>query len=73
MNAPKLRVVHSRDEILEAALRALTAIVGDPDQFPDEARRKCRAAHAELHALRSPQTVRQMERDMGITPGGDAA
>lgn len=73
MNAPKLRVVHSRDEVLESALRALTLIIGDPDQFPDEARRKCQAAHASLHALRSPQTVRQMERDMGMTPGGDAA
>lgn len=73
MNAPKLRVVHSRDEVLESALRALTLIIGDPDQFPTDVRAKCQAAHAALHALRSPQTVRAMERDMGITTGGDAA
>lgn len=66
MTAPKLRVVHSRDEVLESALRALTLIIGDSDQFPDEARRKCQAAHASLHALRSPQTVRRMERDKGL-------
>ena len=73
MNAPRLHVVHSRDEVLESALRALTLIIGDEAQFPDEARRKCQAAHASLHALRSPQTVRDMERDMGLTTGGDAA
>jgi len=68
MNAPKLRVVHSRDEILEAALRALTAIVGDPDQFPAEVRRKCDEARCALHPLRSAETVRQMERKQGIGP-----
>lgn len=68
MTAPKLRVVHSRDEVLESALRALTLIIGDSDQSPDEARRKCQAAHAALHALRSPQTVRAMEREQGIGP-----
>jgi hypothetical protein len=66
MTAPKLRVVHSRDEVLESALRALTLIIGDPDQFPDEARRKCQAAHASLHALRSPQTVVRMEQERGL-------
>ena len=72
MNAPRLHVVHSRDEILEAALRALTAIVGGPDQFPEDVRRKCDEARCALHPLRSAETVCAMEHAMHLD-GGDAA
>lgn len=66
MNAPKLRVVHSRDEVLESALRALTIVVGDDVQFPADVRRKCDEARRALHACRSSETVARMEREKGL-------
>lgn len=66
MTAPKLRVVHSRDEVLEAALRALTLIIGDEMQFAVDFRTKCAAAHAALHACRDPEVVKRMEREQGL-------
>lgn len=72
MNAPKLRIVRSREQVIEDCLSALIAVIGDTT-FPRHVRDDAVKAHASLHACRSPQTVRAMERDMGITTGGDAA
>lgn len=72
MNAPRLQLVRSREQVIEDCLSALIAVIGDTS-FPLHVREDAAKAHASLHACRSPQTVRRMERDMGIGTGGGAA
>lgn len=72
MNAPKFQLVRTREQTIELALEAMSWVMCE-ESIPREVRREVAMAHASLHALRSSQTVARMERDMGITPGGDAA
>lgn len=69
-NVRHLRLADTTDARIERCLRALTDLIGDT-AIDDEVRRALVKAHQELHACRSPATVAQMERDMGIGP--DAA
>lgn len=66
-NVRHLRLADTTDARIERCLRGLTECKGDTG-IPDDVRHKLDAAHAALHACRSPATVAQMERDMGIGP-----
>jgi uncharacterized protein (UPF0147 family) len=67
MNAPKLKLVsETREQRIERALRALTDCMADTE-IDIEVRQKLAEAHQELHACRSPETVRQMEQQQGLT------
>lgn len=73
MNAPKFQIVRTREQTIEEALTALQHVMSDKS-IPYPVRRSCAVAHTDLHACRSPVTVRRMERQQGIGPrGGDAA
>jgi len=65
MNAPKLQLVRTREQTIEEALQALTNVIADTS-IDAAARRACAIAHGELHACRSPETVKRLERDMGL-------
>ena len=65
MNAPNLKLVRTREQTIEEALQALTNVMADTS-IDAGARRACAIAHGELHACRSPETVRRMEREHGL-------
>lgn len=69
MNALRLNITLTRAENLEAALSALTNIIGDTS-YPQDARRAAQIAHKYLHVCRDARTVAQMERAQGIEPQG---
>lgn len=69
MTGPKMRslhVVRETDETVERALAALTEVMKDK-AIPYLTRVACAKAHTELHACRSPETVRRMEQERGLT------
>lgn len=68
----RLRLVDTTAMRVERCLLAMTECVKD-EAIPADVRREIAATHAALHRCRSAKTVAQMERDMGIGPGGDAA
>jgi len=73
MNAPKLQLVRTREQTIEEALQALVPVMAD-QTISRAARDAAAALQRELHACRSPETVRRMEREQHIGPrGGDAA
>jgi len=65
VNAPKLQLVRTREQTIEEALQALVHVMADRS-IPYSTRKACANAHTELHGCRSPETVRRMERDMGL-------
>lgn len=66
MNAPKLRLVsETREQRIERALHAMGDVVTDLD-LPLPVRRAVWRGYAALHACRSPETVRRLERDKGL-------
>lgn len=65
MNAPKLHVVHTREQTIELALEAMMWAVCE-ESLPREVRHEIAQAHASLHACRSPQTVHRMEQKRGL-------
>lgn len=69
-NVRHLRLADTTDARIERGLRALTDLIGDT-AIDVELRHKLCDVHADLHAIRSPATVAEMERDLGIGP--DAA
>lgn len=68
---PNLRMVtQTPDERIEALLTELGALMLNR-AIPKPRRMELWHAYCEIHACRSPETVKQMEQDMGIGP--DAA
>lgn len=65
MNAPKFQLVRTREQTIEEALTALQRVMSDKS-IPYPVRRSCAVAHTDLHACRSPETVRRMEREQGL-------
>lgn len=64
MNAPKLHLVtQTPDERIEALLTELGALVHDMS-LSEVRRRRLWRAYCEIHASRSPETVRRMEREI---------
>lgn len=73
MNKPSLRLVtQTPEQRIERALHVMGEVVTDLS-LPMPVRKAVWNGYAALHACRSPETVRKMEQDMGIGPGGDAA
>lgn len=60
-----LRISVTRAENLEVALSTLTNIIADRT-YSQDARRAAQIAHGHLHAERSPETVKRMERERGL-------
>lgn len=66
MTAPKLRLVsETREQRIERALRAMGDVVTDLS-IPMPARKAVWRGYAALHACRTPDTVRRLERDKGL-------
>lgn len=68
----KLHLVDSTAMRVERCLRAMTDCIAD-EAIPADVRKEIAATHAALHRCRTAQTVARMEREQGLTPGGDAA
>lgn len=65
MNTPKLALMRTREQTIEEALQALQHVMSDRS-IPYPVRRSCAVAHTDLHACRSPETVRRLEREQGL-------
>lgn len=66
MTAPKLRLVsETREQRIERALKVMGEVVIDLS-LPLSTRKAVWRGYAALHACRSPETVRRMEKDMGL-------
>lgn len=65
MNAPKLQLVRTREQTIEECLAALVPVMGDKT-LTDSARHAAAVLQRELHACRSPATVRRMEKEQGL-------
>jgi uncharacterized protein (UPF0147 family) len=66
MTAPKLKLVsETREQRIERALRAMGDVVTDLS-IPIPTRKAVWRGYAALHACRSPETVRRLERDKGM-------
>lgn len=65
MNALHPRPVRSRAQVIELALEAMSWVICE-ESLPRDVRREVALAHAHLHACRSPETVRRMERAKGL-------
>lgn len=68
MTGPKprtLQAVRTTADTIEEALTALMHVMSDK-AIPYQVRRACAVAHTELHACRSSETVRRLEREQGL-------
>jgi len=68
MTGPKprtLQAVRTTADTIEEALIALMHVMSDKS-IPYHVRRSCAVAHTDLHACRSPETVRRMEQQQEL-------